>query len=122
MKFATATPLLCLLFTLWMTACQTPDIQPLQSIPMISSSRANASLPKPPGRTKTSGAARGLDCPQAKSSQRSRALFDAAMPAAGQILQTDASTRMAQSLFSPENVKGFHGNLTNVPWAGFIAA
>ena len=28
MKFATATPLLCLLFTLWMTACQTPDIQP----------------------------------------------------------------------------------------------
>ena len=31
------------------------------------------------------------------------------MPAAGQILQADASTRMAQSLFSPENVKGFHG-------------
>ena len=31
------------------------------------------------------------------------------MPTAGQILQADASTRMARSLFSPENVKGFHG-------------
>ena len=28
MKFAPASPLLCLLFTLWMTACQTPDIRP----------------------------------------------------------------------------------------------
>jgi hypothetical protein len=28
MKFATASSLMCLLCALWMTACQTPDIQP----------------------------------------------------------------------------------------------
>ena len=38
-----------------------------------------------------------------------RALLASAMPSAGQILQADARTRLAQSLFSPENVKGFHG-------------
>ena len=38
-----------------------------------------------------------------------KALFEAAMPAAEQILQPTLHARMAQSLFSPENVKGFHG-------------
>jgi len=38
-----------------------------------------------------------------------RTLLTTAMPSAGQILQSDARTRLAQSLFSPENIKGFHG-------------
>ena len=38
-----------------------------------------------------------------------RALLATAMPSAGQILKANARTRLAQSLFSPENVKGFHG-------------
>ncbi len=38
-----------------------------------------------------------------------RALLTTAMPSAGQILQANAHTRLAQSTFSPENVKGFHG-------------
>ncbi len=40
---------------------------------------------------------------------QARALLDAAMPSAGQLLQANARTRLAQSTFSPENVKGFHG-------------
>ena len=38
-----------------------------------------------------------------------RTLLEAAMPSAGQILQANAGTQLAKSLFSPENVKGFHG-------------
>ncbi|MDP7009878.1 MAG: tetratricopeptide repeat protein [Verrucomicrobiota bacterium] len=38
-----------------------------------------------------------------------RELFNTAMPSAGTILKGDASTRKAQSLFSPEERKSFHG-------------
>lgn len=110
MKFATATPLLCLLFTLWMTACQTPDIQPTPEYSddlVIEGKRLIAQAPR---QDKNLWRLRvGLIALKQNQANEARALFDAAMPAAGQILQTDASTRMAQSLFSSENVKGFHG-------------
>ena len=56
MKFATASPLLCLLFTLWMTACQTPDIQPAPEYSDDLVIEGKRLIAQAPGRTKTSGA------------------------------------------------------------------
>ena len=110
MKFATASSLLCLLCALWMTACQTPDIPlaPQYSDDLvIEGKRLIAQAPK---QDKNLWRLRvGLVALKQNQPNDAKALFEAAMPAAGQILQADASTRMAQSLFSPENVKGFHG-------------
>ena len=93
-----------------MTACQTPDIQPAPEYSddlVIEGKRLIAQAPR---QDKNLWRLRvGLIALKQNQANEARALFDAAMPAAGQILQTDASTRMAQSLFSPENVKGFHG-------------
>ena len=110
MKFATASSLLCLLCALWMTACQTPDIQPAPEYSddlVVEGKRLIALAPK---QDKNLWRLRvGLVALKQNQPNDAKALFEAAMPAAGQILQADASTRMAQSLFSPENVKGFHG-------------
>ena len=110
MKFATATSLLCLLCALWMTACQTPDIQPAPEYSddlVVEGKRLIAQAPR---QDKNLWRLRvGLVALKQNQPNDAKALFEAAMPAAGQILQADASTRMAQSLFSPENVKGFHG-------------
>ena len=110
MKFATASSLLCLLCALWMTACQTPDIQPAPEYSddlVVEGKRLIAQAPR---QDKNLWRLRvGLVALKQNQPNDAKALFEAAMPAAGQILQADASTRMAQSLFSPENVKGFHG-------------
>ena len=110
MKFATASSLLCLLCALWMTACQTPDIQPAPEYSddlVVEGKRLIAQAPR---QDKNLWRLRvGLVALKQNQHNDAKALFEAAMPAAGQILQADASTRMAQSLFSPENVKGFHG-------------
>ena len=110
MKFATASSLLCLLCALWMTACQTPDIQPAPEYSddlVVEGKRLIAQAPR---KDKNLWRLRvGLVALKQNQPNDAKALFEAAMPAAGQILQADASTRMAQSLFSPENVKGFHG-------------
>ena len=110
MKFATASSLLCLLCALWMTACQTPDIQPAPEYSddlVVEGKRLIAQAPR---QDKNLWSLRvGLVALKQNQPNDAKALFEAAMPAAGQILQADASTRMAQSLFSPENVKGFHG-------------
>ena len=110
MKFATASSLLCLLCALWMTACQTPDIQPAPEYSddlVVEGKRLIAQAPR---QDKNLWRLRvGLVALKQNQPNDAKALSEAAMPAAGQILQADASTRMAQSLFSPENVKGFHG-------------
>lgn len=110
MKFATASSLMCLLCALWMTACQTPDIQPAPEYSddlVVEGKRLIAQAPR---QDKNLWRLRvGLVALKQNQPNDAKALFEAAMPAAGQILQADASTRMAQSLFSPENVKGFHG-------------
>ena len=110
MKFATASSLLCLLCALWMTACQTPDIQPAPEYSddlVVEGKRLIAQAPR---QDKNLWRLRvGLVALKQNQPNDAKALFEAAMPAAGQILQADASTRMAQSVFSPENVKGFHG-------------
>ena len=110
MKFATASSLLCLLCALWMTACQTPDIQPAPEYSddlVVEGKRLIAQALR---QDKNLWRLRvGLVALKQNQPNDAKALFEAAMPAAGQILQADASTRMAQSLFSPENVKGFHG-------------
>jgi hypothetical protein len=110
MKFATASSLLCLMCALWMTACQTPDIQPAPEYSddlVVEGKRLIAQAPR---QDKNLWRLRvGLVALKQNQHNDAKALFEAAMPAAGQILQADASTRMAQSLFSPENVKGFHG-------------
>ena len=110
MKFATASSLLCLLCALWMTACQTPDIQPAPEYSDDLVVEGKRLIAKAPSQDKNLWRLRvGLVALKQNQPNDAKALFEAAMPAAGQILQADASTRMAQSLFSPENVKGFHG-------------
>lgn len=110
MKFATASSLLCLLCALWMTACQTPDIQPAPEYSDDLVVEGKRLIAQAPGQDKNLWRLRvGLVALKQNQHNDAKALFEAAMPAAGQILQADASTRMAQSLFSPENVKGFHG-------------
>lgn len=107
MKFATAS---LLLLVLWMTACQAPDIPPAREYSddlVVEGKRLIAQAPR---QDKNLWRLRvGLIALKQNQPAEAKALFDAAMPSAGQILQADASTRMAQSLFAPENVKGFHG-------------
>ncbi|MDP6903283.1 MAG: hypothetical protein QF406_02430 [Verrucomicrobiota bacterium] len=107
MKLATANLMLCALF---LTACQSPDIQPAPEFDgdLIAAGKkeiANA----PPRNKNLYRLITAVHALKLRQNKVARELFDSAMPSAGQILKSDASTRMAQSLFSPENVKGFHG-------------
>ncbi len=107
MKFATANLMLC---ALWLTACQSPNIRPAPEFDGDLIAAGRQEIAKAPAQDKNLyrliTALHALKLGQTKVA---RELFDEAMPSAGQILKADASTRMAKSLFSPENVKGFHG-------------
>ena len=107
MKFATAS---LQLLVLWMTACQAPDIPPAREYSDDLVEEGKRLIAQAPRQDKNLWRLRvGLIALKQNQPAEAKALFDAAMPSAGQILQADASTRMAQSLFAPENVKGFHG-------------
>ena len=107
MKFATANLMLC---ALWLTACQSPNIRPVPEFngDLIAAGRQEIAKASAQDKNlyRLITALHALKLGQIKVA---RELFDEAMPSAGQILKADASTRMAKSLFSPENVKGFHG-------------
>lgn len=107
MKFATANLMLC---ALWLTACQSPNIRPVPEFngDLIAAGRQEIAKASAQDKNlyRLITALHALKLGQTKVA---RELFDVAMPSAGQILKADASTRMAKSLFSPENVKGFHG-------------
>ena len=107
MKFATANLMLC---ALWLTACQSPNIRPVPEFngDLIAAGRQEIAKASAQDKNlyRLITALHALKLGQTKVA---RELFDEAMPSAGQILKADASTRMAKSLFSPENVKGFHG-------------
>ena len=107
MKLAPASFALCVL---WLVGCQSPDIRPAPEFDgdLIAAGKqeiANATT-RDKNLYRLITAVHALKLGQNKMA---RELFDSAMPSAGQVLRADASTRMAQSLFSPENVKGFHG-------------
>ncbi|MDG2213477.1 MAG: hypothetical protein P8M70_06595, partial [Verrucomicrobiota bacterium] len=107
MKLAPASFVLCVL---WLVGCQSPDIRPAPEFDgnLIAAGKQEISHAPPRDKNlyRLITAVHALKLGQNKVA---RELFDSAMPSAGQVLRADASTRMAQSLFSPENVKGFHG-------------
>ena len=107
MKIATS---ICLLIALGFAACQAPTIQraPEFNGDLVAAGHRQiakaAAHDKNRWRLITAVHALKLD-----RHSEARALLETAMPSAGQILKADARTRLAQSTFSPENVKGFHG-------------
>ena len=107
MKIATNILLLCALL---FAACQAPSIRPAPEFNgdlVASGHRKIAQAPAhDKNRWRLITAVHALNLGQ---HDEARTLLTTAMPSAGQILQSDARTRLAQSLFSPENVKGFHG-------------
>ena len=107
MKIATNILLLCALL---FAACQAPSIRPAPEFDGDLVAAGHRQIAKAPAHDKNRW--RLITAVHALKLGRhseARALLATAMPSAGQILKADARTRLAQSLFSPENVKGFHG-------------
>ena len=107
MKIATS---ICLLSALGFAACQAPAIQRAPEFDGDLVAAGHRQIAKAPAHDKNRW--RLITAVHALKLGRhseARALLATAMPSAGQILKADARTRLAQSLFSPENVKGFHG-------------
>jgi hypothetical protein len=107
MKIATS---ICLLSALGFAACQAPAIRRAPEFNGDLVAAGHRQIAKAPAHDKNRW--RLITAVHALKLGRhseARALLATAMPSAGQILKADARTRLAQSLFSPENVKGFHG-------------
>ena len=107
MKIATS---ICLLSALLFVACQAPAIQRAPEFNGDLVAAGHRQIAKAPAHDKNRW--RLITAVHALKLGRhseARALLTTAMPSAGQILQANAHTRLAQSTFSPENVKGFHG-------------
>ena len=107
MKIATS---ICLLSALGFAACQAPAIQRAPEFNGDLVAAGHRQIAKAPAHDKNRW--RLITAVHALKLGRhseARALLTTAMPSAGQILQANARTRLAQSTFSPENVKGFHG-------------
>ena len=107
MKIATS---ICLLSALLFAACQAPAIQRAPEFNGDLVAAGHRQIAKAPAHDKNRW--RLITAVHALKLGRhseARALLTTAMPSAGQILQANARTRLAQSTFSPENVKGFHG-------------
>lgn len=107
MKIATS---ICLLSALLFVACQAPAIQRAPEFNGDLVTAGHRQIAKAPAHDKNRW--RLITAVHALKLGRhseARALLTTAMPSAGQILQANAHTRLAQSTFSPENVKGFHG-------------
>ena len=107
MKIATS---ICLLSTLGFAACQAPAIRRAPEFNGDLVAAGHRQIAKAPAHDKNRW--RLITAVHALKLGRhseARALLTTAMPSAGQILQANARTRLAQSTFSPENVKGFHG-------------
>jgi len=107
MKIATS---ICLLSALGFAACQAPAIQRAPEFNGDLVTAGHRQIAKAPAHDKNRW--RLITAVHALKLGRhseARALLTTAMPSAGQILQANAHTRLAQSTFSPENVKGFHG-------------
>jgi hypothetical protein len=107
MKIATS---ICLLSALLFVACQAPAIQRAPEFNGDLVAAGHRQIAKAPAHDKNRW--RLITAVHALKLGRhseARALLTTAMPSAGQILQANARTRLAQSTFSPENVKGFHG-------------
>ena len=107
MKIATS---ICLLSALGFAACQAPAIQRAPEFNGDLVTAGHRQIAKAPAHDKNRW--RLITAVHALKLGRhseARALLTTAMPSAGQILQANARTRLAQSTFSPENVKGFHG-------------
>ena len=120
MKFATANLMLC---ALCLTACQSPNIRPAPEFNGDLIAAGKQEIAKAPAQDKNLyRLITALHAFKLGQHKVARELFDEAMPSAGQILKADASTRMAKSLFSPENVKGFHGEPYERAWDGSTAA
>jgi len=107
MKIATSILLLCALL---FAACQAPAIRRAPEFNGDLVAAGHRKIAQSPAHDKNRWrlitAVHALNLGQ---HDEARTLLTTAMPSAGQILQSDARTRLAQSLFSPENVKGFHG-------------
>jgi hypothetical protein len=107
MKIATS---ICLLSALGFAACQAPAIRRAPEFNGDLVAAGHRQIAKAPAHDKNRW--RLITAVHALKLGRhseARALLTTAMPSAGQILQANAHTRLAQSTFSPENVKGFHG-------------
>ena len=107
MKIATS---ICLLSALGFAACQAPAIRRAPEFNGDLVTAGHRQIAKAPAHDKNRW--RLITAVHALKLGRhseARALLTTAMPSAGQILQANARTRLAQSTFSPENVKGFHG-------------
>jgi hypothetical protein len=107
MKIATS---ICLLSALLFVACQAPAIQRAPEFNGDLVTAGHRQIAKAPAHDKNRW--RLITAVHALKLGRhseARALLTTAMPSAGQILQANVRTRLAQSTFSPENVKGFHG-------------
>jgi hypothetical protein len=107
MKIATS---ICLLSALLFVACQAPAIRRAPEFNGDLVAAGHRQIAKAPAHDKNRW--RLITAVHALKLGRhseARALLTTAMPSAGQILQANAHTRLAQSTFSPENVKGFHG-------------
>ena len=110
MKIAISIRSICIFSALVFAACQAPVIEPAPEFDGDVVAAGHRKIAQAPAHDKNRWrlitAVHALKLGRHKEA---RTLLETAMPSAGQILQADVRTRLAQSLFSPENVKGFHG-------------
>ena len=101
---------ICLLALPLLAGCQTPVIQHAPEYSNDLVAEGKRIIAQAPAKDKNLWRLRvALLALKQNRHAEARALFNAAMPSAGAILKGDSSTRKAQSLFSPESSKGFHG-------------